>query len=553
MVDIVSLVPGTCIGGRYIVGSLLSSGGFGSVYRGINTSEGNRPCAIKETYDVTPAARRQALTEVAVLFTFNNPHLPQVYDAFEEPGRFYLVMQLIEGQNLLELSKVRGRPCSEEEALRWLLPVIDVLQELHSRNPAVMHRDIKPGNIILTPDERAVLVDFGLTRLYDPTRNSQTLVRAVTEGFSPIEQYIGKTSPQSDIYSMAATMYFLLTQTVPPVALERSFHDTLVAPRLLNARISPNIEVALLKALAVNADQRFDSMHAFASALRQPAYAAYAYADAAFAGAQTERIEIPPPPPTLPPPPTSFAPMYAPAPAYGMQSRQQPERSQNGVHAQPLPFSPVPQGKVTRPPRGRVTSTPVYPMLPTRPNVAPPQPAPRTQNYKALPGAYNQGCLWGMLQGICAALIVLNMRNSSSIYMAIAEGFFFYFVAGLLTARKGGSSLRGIWAGFWAGIFSTIVFWSAILVGVVVEVARRIQLNGIATGQQGQQLNPFTNFGQALQLVVPALANQQNMQQRGGSIIVYLVAGLLIAMLLGWIGGAVGSIWARRRGARYRA
>jgi serine/threonine protein kinase len=77
--------------------------------------------------------------------------------------------------------------------LRWLLPVINVLQELHNRNPAVIHRDIKPGNIILTPDERAVLVDFGLTRLYDPNSDSQTLVRAVSEGFSPIEQYISGT------------------------------------------------------------------------------------------------------------------------------------------------------------------------------------------------------------------------------------------------------------------------------------------------------------------------------------------------------------------------
>src|ERR1700730_17938026 len=182
MPDKVSLTPGTSIQGHYIVEALLNEGGFGSVYRAIDTSEGNPPCAIKETYDVTPAARRQALTEVAVLSTIHSPHLPQVYDAFEHQGRFYLVMQLIEGLNLLELSKMRGRPFSEQEIMRWLLPVMDVLQELHSRDRAVIHRDIKPGNIILTPDERAVLVDFGLTRLYDPSSNSQTLVRVVSEG-----------------------------------------------------------------------------------------------------------------------------------------------------------------------------------------------------------------------------------------------------------------------------------------------------------------------------------------------------------------------------------
>src|SRR3984893_11274810 len=204
MPDKVSLTPGTVIQGHYVVQVLLNEGGFGSVYHAVDTGDGNRPCAIKETYDVTPAARRRALTEVAILSTIHSPHLPQVYEAFEYQGRFYLVMQLIEGQNLLELSKSWGRPFSEQEIMRWLLPVMDVLQELHSRNPAVIHRDIKPGNIILRPDERAVLVDFGLTSLYDPSRTSNTMVRAVSEGFSPVEQYVGKTTPQSDIYAMAA-------------------------------------------------------------------------------------------------------------------------------------------------------------------------------------------------------------------------------------------------------------------------------------------------------------------------------------------------------------
>jgi serine/threonine protein kinase len=102
-----SLVQGTRIGGHYIVGPLINRGGFGAIYRGVDTSEGNRPCAIKETYDVTPAARRQALMEAGILFTVKSKHLPAVYDAFETGGRFYLVMQLIEGQNLLQLLRSR--------------------------------------------------------------------------------------------------------------------------------------------------------------------------------------------------------------------------------------------------------------------------------------------------------------------------------------------------------------------------------------------------------------------------------------------------------------
>ncbi len=160
------LEPGTLLDGCYIVSTLINRGGFGAVYRGINTGESNQPCAIKETYDVTPSARRQALTEASILFTVRSKHLPQIYDAFGANGRFYLVMQLIEGENLLQMLKTLGRPCSEEEVITWLLPIMQVLQELHSRTPAVIHRDIKPGNIILTPDQTAVLVEPAVGYLF---------------------------------------------------------------------------------------------------------------------------------------------------------------------------------------------------------------------------------------------------------------------------------------------------------------------------------------------------------------------------------------------------
>ncbi|MGH2498343.1 MAG: serine/threonine protein kinase [Ktedonobacteraceae bacterium] len=544
MADMLSLMPGTLIGGHYIVGSLLNAGGFGSVYRGIDTSENNRPCAIKETYDVTPAARRQALTEAAVLFTINSPHLPQVYDAFEDQQRFYLVMQLIEGQNLLELSKLHGKPCSEQEILRWLLPVIDVLQELHSRNPAVIHRDIKPGNIILTPGERAVLVDFGLTRLYDPSSISQTIVRVVSEGFSPVEQYVGKTTPQSDIYAMGATMYFLLTQTVPPVAMERSFHDELIAPRLLNTQISPGTEAALLRALAVNASQRFTSMYEFARALRQPfsAYNTPAFtADLAqAAGAPTEQVVLPAPPPAI-----SIAP---PPPSYSMPPQYQNGRSQNAIQARPTPVLP---GRGIRSPQGQgqPAAAPSYPYLPPRRNSAPQPPAPVTkrQSAKALPGSYNQGCLWGLLQGICAALLVLSMKNqpNSNVTVAVVEGFFFYFLAGVFTTRRGGSSLRGLWAGFWSGIFGTIVFWVAFFVGLLIQVAQYYRQNAALPGQT----DVATYIGVQFHRIVDGLANSQNAQQNGArGAITYLVVGLVIAMLLGLCGGLLGRLWARRRG-----
>ncbi len=276
MTDMIPLDSGTTIGGHYIIDGLINRGGFGAVYRGIDSSEGDRLCAIKETYDVSPTARRRALMEAAVLFTVKSKHLPRVYDAFEADGRFYLVMQLIEGKTLQQLLKLQGRPCSEQEVVNWLVPIMHVLNELHSRNPAVIHRDIKPGNIILTPDQTAVLVDFGLTKLYDPNSDTQTLVRAVSGGYSPVEQYVGRTSPQSDIYAMAATMYFLLTLKLPPESVNRSYRDELIAPRLLNPMLSPNLEHVLLKAMSVNADQRYRSMDEFAQALQNPSFTQYA-------------------------------------------------------------------------------------------------------------------------------------------------------------------------------------------------------------------------------------------------------------------------------------
>ena len=524
MADALALMPGTLIGGHYIIDALINTGGFGSVYRGIDRSEGDRPCAIKETYDVTPSARRQALTEAAVLFTIRSKHLPQVYDAFEDNGRFYLVMQLIEGQTLLQISRQRGGSCSEQEVLRWLVPIMEVLQELHSRTPAVIHRDIKPGNIILTPDGTAVLVDFGITKLYDPASETQTLIRAVSEGFSPIEQYLSKTGPQSDIYAMGATMYFLLTGVVPPQSLNRSYADTLIAPRQLNPQITPTTERALLQALAVQSDARFASMHDFVRALTEPTFTSFSDQTIATnrvgngvnaASAVTERAQ-----------PFVISRPVSPSPA------------QPSIPPRNFPRSPVT-------PAGMVTQAPVYPVLPPHPQRAKRAPAP-VPVYRALPNAFNQGCLWGLLQGVLAAVMILTLKNQVYVFVGILEGIFFYIVAGFFTTRKGGGSFRGTWAGFWAGISSTIVFWVVTLLGVLVLVAQRLQVDENLARAQGRPLNLSLAMSRAFRLAMPSFATQASTQQNNNGLLVYLGVGLLVAMLVGWLGGLLGN-------ARFRA
>src|SRR5256886_10476267 len=457
MTESIPLDPGTMIGGHYVINGLINRGGFGAVYRGIDSSESDRPCAIKETYDVTPFARRKALMEAAILFTVKSKHLPAVYDAFESNGRFYLVMQLIEGKTLQQLLKQQGRPCSELEVLLWLLPIMHVLNELHSRNPAVIHRDIKPGNIILTPDQTAVLVDFGLTKLYDPNSDTQTMVRAVSGGYSPVEQYVGRTSPQSDIYAMAATMYFLLTLRLPPESVNRSYRDELIAPHLLNPMLSPNLERVLLKAMSVDADQRYRSMDEFAQALQNPSFTPYADTTSANGGSGTSY-------------------------AYTQRAISPVQSQPQGIERQSLP-QPAP---VPTPSYQYVSPQPAaYPVLPVSPATSNSKPAKPMPEYRSLPSPISQGCLWGLVQGVLAAFIVLIMKKEVFFYMAIVEGFLFFMLAGFLTTRRGGKTSRGAWAGFWAGIVSTVMFWFVVAVGFAVLVSQNIELQAASALRNG--------------------------------------------------------------------
>jgi serine/threonine protein kinase len=539
MTTILPLEAGATVGGHYSIGGLINTGGFGSVYRGIALSDGNRPCAIKETYDVTPAARRQALMEAAVLFTIKSDHLPQVYDAFEENGRFYLAMQLIEGQNCSQMVRTHGGAFSEQEVLGWLLPIADVLQELHGRNPPVLHRDIKPANIILMPQGRAVLVDFGLTRLYDPAVETQTLARAVSEGFSPLEQYVGKTSPRSDVYALAATMYFLLTAQAPPASVARSMQDKLVPPRQLNPQISPKVENILLKALEVNAEQRYASMQEFANALRAPGFAAYAdptISQSAYQGNVRTEMALGPSPPLTPSAPTWQQ--------QGLQGQRTPRQSVQhqvsqagfatsepiaGWSMPPLPAQPIRHaGRYIPPPAGGSLPMTSYPPV-----------AKRT-----LPSSFNQGCLWGLLQGVLSALIVLLLHQQIYFYLALGEGFLFYVLAGFFTTRYGGPVRRAWLAGIWAGVISTISFWIVLLIGIVILALRKVDV----AHREGIRMT----FNQAVDLVKPTFlvgssTANTNAHQDSNGLPVFLVIGLACAVGFAWLGGVLGRKSASRK------
>ena len=520
------LEPGTLLDGRYIVGTLINHGGFGAVYRGIDTSEADRPCAIKETYDVSPAARRQALMQAGILFTVKSKHLPQVYDAFEANHRFYLVMQLIEGQTLLQLLRTNGHPCSEQQVTAWLLPIMQVLQELHSRTPAVIHRDIKPGNIILTPDQTAVLVDFGLTKLHDPDSNTQTIIRAVSEGFSPVEQYTGKTGPQSDIYSLAATMYFLLTNKIPPLSINRSIQDGLIAPRSLNPALSPKIERVLLKALAIDPDQRYQSMLELAQALQEPGFTGYADPTIVATSAQSASTR------------TTSA---------GLSTPSSPSINMQSIPPPPPPPPPQPTPPPQIPPAYRAPSAPIYPTSAPYMPAAPPGyvlvPQSTLASLQPLPGAFGQGCLWGLLQGALAAIMLLILKKDVYFILATLIGFLFYVLAGYMTTRKGGSFARGAWAGLWSGITSTVIFWIVLIFGLLMLVSQQIQSDRLAAQEQGAYLGPG-EFNYAFRTVAPAflISSRLTTQSPWAPLLAYCVAGLTVAIIFGVCGGILGSM-----------
>jgi serine/threonine protein kinase len=519
MTDKTLLEQGTTIGGHYTIDGLISVGGFGAVYRGIDSSERNRPCAIKETYDVTPEARRRALMEASVLFTVKSKHLPRVYDAFEANGRFYLVMQLIEGNTLQQILRLQGRPCSEQEVIHWLIPIMHILNELHSRNPAIIHRDIKPGNIILTPDQTAVLVDFGLTKLYDPNSDTQTLVRAVSQGFSPVEQYAGKTSPQSDIYAMAATIYFLLTLKLPPESVNRSYRDELAAPSLLNPKVSPKMDRVLLKAMSVDADLRYRSMDEFAQALQNLLFTAYADPTMANGGSGV---------------PHSYT--------QGTIAQEHSQQQGNGRQSAPQPasmpapsYQPAPSNQYVNP---QPAPYPVIPVISPTPNTKQVKPLPE---YRKLPSPVNQGCLWGLMQGVLAACIVLILKKEVDFYVAIVVGFLFFILAGFLTTRKGGRPSRAIWAGIWAGLMSTVMFWVVLMVGFAVLVSQNVALQASRAQQEGTPQNAGIELRNAITAVGATLPVHPATPQPGSNtVLVFLVGGLLCAMGFSLVGGIIG-------------
>jgi serine/threonine protein kinase len=262
---------------RYCILSMLGQGGMGAVYRARDTRLGI-PVAIKEMTpqpEIAPHVlvqlRQQFQQEAILLARLDHPHLVAVTDFFEEDGNAYLVIKFIKGKSLAEHIESMGA-IPEDETLVWADQLVDALAYCHAQG--VIHRDVKPENVIIHPNGRAVLVDFGLVKLWDPgDPHTQTVMRGMgTPEYAPPEQYdaqTGHTDPRADIYSLGATLYHALTGQAPPTATQRiARRSAFQTPRSLNERISPGTEAAVLRAMELTVEDRFLTVQEMAEALR---------------------------------------------------------------------------------------------------------------------------------------------------------------------------------------------------------------------------------------------------------------------------------------------
>ena len=253
---------------RYRIVKKLAEGGFGAVYHAWDKVM-ETPCALKESFDVSLTAEQQFRREAQFLFKLQHRNLPKVYDYFLEMGIIpCLVMNYVEGETLAEKLQVQGRSLPEKDVLSWADQICAALTYLHGLSPPVIHRDIKPENIKIQPDGRAILLDFGLAKTYILGVSTTIGARGVTPGYSPHEQYgQSGTNARSDIYALGATLYELVTCVTPPESINRVFNDPLKLPRQLNPALSARTEQALLKALAVQPKNRYQSVRDFQTAL----------------------------------------------------------------------------------------------------------------------------------------------------------------------------------------------------------------------------------------------------------------------------------------------
>jgi serine/threonine protein kinase len=268
--------------GRYTIVELLGQGGFGITYRAEAAAGGN--VAIKEFFpagcrrdalDVRPAtadaiefdaANEKFFEEARILARFSHPGIVRVHEVFREHNTSYMVMEHLQGQTLQELLNER-HVLPEAEAVDYIQRAALALEIVH--DAGLLHRDIKPGNIMVCPDERVVLIDFGTARAFQAGQAQQHTV-SITPGYAPLEQYArqARRGPYTDLYALAATLYHLLTGEAPVPATDRASGVALPEIRTLNPQISRLSAWTVIEALSMEVAKRPQNARQFIERLQ---------------------------------------------------------------------------------------------------------------------------------------------------------------------------------------------------------------------------------------------------------------------------------------------
>lgn len=277
------LAPGHQLYNRYSIQKVLGQGGFGITYlaydqkleqevcikelfvsgnstRGVNMtvqSQGNADFSFSDFVD-------RFLQEARQLARFQHPNIVRVIDIFKENDTAYTVMEFVNGETLKERVQRTGA-MEEKEAMLLINQLLDAVEAVHAKG--MLHRDIKPDNVLINPEGQVVLIDFGSAREFAEGKTTHQTAM-ITPGYAPPEQYSerAKRGPFTDIYALGATMYYLLTGEKPVASTDRSFEE-LIAPHVLNPKVSSQVSSAVLLALEIKPENRFQDIAEMKGAL----------------------------------------------------------------------------------------------------------------------------------------------------------------------------------------------------------------------------------------------------------------------------------------------
>ncbi len=247
---------------QYLVTRRIAQGGQSAVYLAVDTLRGNQERAIKEMSEsnLSPTERDKAVNdfmrEANMLMHLDHPALAKVYETFVEGHKHFLVMEYVHGHNLEDELIETGRPLEWERVTAWGIQLCDVLHYLHTRSLPIIYRDLKPANVMLCLDQSIKLVDFGIARWLHPSRARDT-AQLGTDGYAPLEQYSARSETRSDLYALGASLYHLLTGRVPEAAPMRIAGTPLTPIHMINPSVPEALEYVVLRALNLNARDRF--------------------------------------------------------------------------------------------------------------------------------------------------------------------------------------------------------------------------------------------------------------------------------------------------------